>query len=98
MDDTLVATVLIGLAAWRVAFLIVFEDGPFDSFGRLRRLVGVPLEGEISGFLPGVFSCVHCMSFWTVAGFAGLYLLEPRAVIPFAAWGVVLAVHTAVRA
>lgn len=98
METNLAAFVLIGFAGWRVAYLLVFEDGPFGVFAGLRRAVGVPDEAEVTGLLPSLFSCVHCMSFWTVAGFTGLFWIEPRAVVPFAAWGLALAIHHAVRA
>lgn len=57
-----------GLAGWRLASLLVTEPGPWDIFARLRARVGVPEFGEIqSGFLPGIFSCMWCMTVWTTA-------------------------------
>ena len=87
VDDKLVAFILIAFAGWRVAYLFVVEDGPFESLARLRQRIGVPREGEIRGFLPRLFSCVYCLSFSTVVGFFFVYLVQPLAVIPFAAWG-----------
>ena len=54
---------------------------------RIRKVAGVPAYGEVSGFLPTLFSCVFCMSFWTALAAWGLYEFEPRAVVPLAAWG-----------
>lgn len=64
----LVRVVICGLAGWRLASLLVAEAGPWDVFERLRTRVGVPNFGEVaSGLIPGMFSCVWCMSVWTVA-------------------------------
>lgn len=90
MEEKLGAFLLLGFAGWRVAYLLVYEDGPFDLVARLRRLAGVPLQGEARGFLPGLFSCVFCMSLWTVAGLTAVYALEPWIVVPVAAWGLAL--------
>ena len=90
MPDQLTALVLIGLGGWRIAFLLVREDGPFDFVLLLRRALGVPDEGEIEGFFARLLTCIYCTSFWTVAALSGLYYVEPWAVVPFAAWGLVM--------
>ena len=90
MPEQLTALILIGLGGWRVAFLIVREDGPFDSMTKLRRALGVPDEGEIDGFFAKLLTCIYCTSFWTVAAMCAVYYVEPWAVVPFAAWGLVL--------
>lgn len=59
---------IVGFAAWRVSSLLVHEDGPGDVFERLRQLVGVPSNGEVSGLLPSLLSCVWCVSIWTALG------------------------------
>lgn len=80
---------IVGLAAWRLAHMLTEEDGPANVFRRLRSFFGVPIRGEVpDGFLPTVFSCVYCMSFYTTALAFGAYeLLGAITVIPFAAWG-----------
>ena len=90
MPEELTALALIGLAGWRIAFLLVREDGPFDLVARVRRALGVPDEGEIDGFFAKLLTCIYCTSFWTVAGLTALYWVEPWAVVPFAAWGGVM--------
>jgi hypothetical protein len=49
--------VLAALATWRLAFLLVREDGPWDLSARLRRWLGEGFFGKLSG-------CVKCISFW----------------------------------
>lgn len=80
----LIQFVAVGLAGWRVASLLVQEDGPFEIFARLRRAVGLERVGELpSGFLPDLLSCVWCASVWTTlvaygawrAGAEGLVLV-----------------------
>lgn len=55
---------ILALATWRLASLIVRENGPFDVFTRVRAFVGAEDEGELRGFAE-LFSCVWCMSVWT---------------------------------
>jgi len=91
--------VLVGLAAWRLAILLLNEAGPLDVLVRLRRLVGVPAVGEVEGFLPTIFSCILCMSAYTTAATFGLYeIAGPLYVLPIAAWGLVVLVDRFIRA
>lgn len=48
------------LATWRVAALLVREEGPFDLIARLRRA----LAGHVAG---RALECVHCTSLWIAA-------------------------------
>lgn len=83
--------ILIGLASWRIASLLVNEDGPALVFDHLRAGVGLGREpGEVSGFLPLLFSCIWCMSVWTTPLMYVVWLLEPRAVMIVAAMAVAL--------
>lgn len=80
---------LIGLAAWRIASLFVHESGPGAIFARIRRLAGVPDEGEVTGLLPSLLSCVWCASVWTALGmWAAWELWRPELVIIIAAMSV----------
>lgn len=66
------------LAAWRLAHLIVHEDGPWDVFVRLRYLAGVrwivqqgasgpePLRVATTSLARGL-TCLWCVSVWTAA-------------------------------
>lgn len=55
---------LLGLAAWRLAYLLIEEDGPFRLFARIRHIVGADEPGELNG-LAFAFTCMYCMSVWT---------------------------------
>lgn len=71
-----------GLATWRLASLIVYEDGPFEMFTRLRSIKA----------LEGVTSCLWCASVWTGTLVAvGMYVAEPL-VWPFALSGAAIGV------
>lgn len=71
----LTEAILVGLAGWRVAHLLVYEDGPFDIFLKLRdKIIGT---GPIEGFFPKLFSCIWCMSIWTTLISYGVFRLEP---------------------
>lgn len=55
--------IFISLAAWRIASLLVREDGPFDIFEKIRRRFqpyGDPLEG-----IGKMLACVWCTAVWT---------------------------------
>lgn len=68
-----------GLAAWRLAHMLVYEDGPYALLARLRKAVGLRAvvrrgaQGEIvtekAALTPWaeLFACVWCMSVWTAA-------------------------------
>lgn len=62
-----VEAALAGLAGWRLASLLVQEDGPFAVFERLRLLVGVDNNAGVSkgNVIAGALSCVWCTSVWT---------------------------------
>lgn len=80
---------LIGLAGWRVAHLLVVEDGPFDIFEKIRQMVGIK-SGEIDSFFGLLLSCMFCTTVWTCIFMYGLWLLSPTAVIVIAAMSIAL--------
>ncbi len=66
-------TVLIILATWRLTGLLVYEEGPFSCFYRLRRLAGIIHDkdkspaGDNGSFLAGLLKCFDCTSVWVSA-------------------------------
>lgn len=87
--------VLAGFAGWRLASLLVREDGPFAVFERLRHLVGV--RTGVLNPVAEVFTCVWCMSVWTCGAMMLLWLVAPAAVAVVAAMGFGLLVHGLIR-
>lgn len=65
----LISFMLCTFAVYRVAYMIAFEEGPFDLFSRWREFVGQ------KDWIGRGFHCPLCMSWW-LAGLAGLYLGE----------------------
>jgi hypothetical protein len=57
--------VLAILSVWRVTHLFQAEDGPGDSFVRLRQWVG-------DGFWGNLLDCFYCLSMWVAVPFAYL--------------------------
>jgi hypothetical protein len=49
--------VLAALATWRLAFLIVREDGPRQTLARWRNRLNLGFFGKLSG-------CVKCLGMW----------------------------------
>lgn len=78
---------LTALAAWRLASLLVNEDGPGAMFARLRRWAGIGYvvrqnaEGQpeamrvTRGWLAEGLTCVWCVSVWAAALFVLLGLI-----------------------
>lgn len=96
--EPLARIIVAGLGGWRLASLLVAEAGPWDVFARFRSRIGVPEFGEVkSGFLPGLFSCVWCMSIWTTALCWGLWELHWGIPGALAAMGVAVTVEVANR-
>lgn len=61
---------VLGAASWRVASLLVYEDGPFGAFARLRRrtLWGPAVDGisrARQNPLAAILQCLWCTSAWT---------------------------------
>ena len=58
--------VIYALATFRLASLLVHENGPAHVFDRIRQRLGVYDEGEQTS-IQELFSCVWCMSVWVAA-------------------------------
>lgn len=64
--------VVLALATWRIAHMLVKEDGPLDIFYKLHVAVGIVYkeDGEVDeersskSFLSTVLQCVYCTSVW----------------------------------
>ncbi len=85
--------IIVGLAGWRIASLVVREDGPFSVFERLRRLVGAEQAGEITG-LAKLVSCIWCSGIYTATvSWAVWEFWRPEPVVLVATWAVVIAVE-----
>jgi hypothetical protein len=82
---TLTYFLIYSLATWRVASLLVQEDGPFRIFRRLRELTGIQHDDDLGGdiylvpdtFLAGILSCVWCCSIWAAIVWTLLWFLIP---------------------
>jgi len=69
--------ILAALAAWRLAYMVTSELGPWDVFKQLRDRLGVPYlrdDGWPDSNAGRLFSCVKCMSVWAAALFGFLAL------------------------
>lgn len=70
---------VLALATWRLTSLLVWEDGPFEVFARIRHLLGVRYDEQSrpygkNWFAKGVV-CPACASVWFGFIWAGLYYL-----------------------
>lgn len=92
----MVQSILVGFCAWRLASLLVDEDGPWEVFERFRRLMGVPAIGPVVGFFPLLLTCFYCTSIWTaVFAWAFWEFVSPWPVALMAAATVALIVERA---
>lgn len=73
--------IILALATFRIASLLVKETGPLGVFAKLRRGMGVTVneysQPEGNGFLGELFSCMWCMSVWVGLGWTVSYYLVP---------------------
>lgn len=88
----------IGLGGWRLASLLVHEEGPFAVFSRLREAV-LPEPGEEYGFAAKVLDCVWCCSVYTSSVLALALALgaHPAVVALPAAWTIAVITENFVR-
>jgi hypothetical protein len=83
---------LFALATWRVAYMLVGEDGPWLIFRRLRESTGITHDQDGAVLivpertLPMLLSCVWCTSVWVSAGWTILWLLLPTPAVLLATW------------
>jgi len=101
---------VIALAVWRLSYMFVWEDGPFDLIRTLREQVGVRIDPHtnlpivpdhvtgVDKFFAGIFSCVYCLSVWTAIFFTGLYLVNSLfavvLAVPFALSACAIAINS----
>lgn len=88
--------VVVGLASWRLAHLLVEETGPFDLIVNFRKAIGANDVND-AGLLNRLFLCVLCMSGWTTPAlmlcwWSGVDALA-WIVIGLACWGFAAALH-----
>lgn len=87
---------VVGLGGWRLASLLVAEEGPFEIFARLRGWFD-PAPGEPYGYIAKMLLCVWCTSIYTTCFVAALWQVHPiMAALP-AAWGAAILVESSAR-
>lgn len=90
--------IVCGLAGWRIASLLVHEDGPFEVFRRFREHFGLDEDTvELRGFWMQLLSCVWCCSVWTAALCWALWAVHPAIPGVIAAMAVALIAERAAR-
>jgi hypothetical protein len=87
---------LVGLGGWRLASLLVAEEGPFAVFARARNAV-LPAPGEEYGFVAKVLDCVWCCSVFTTTGVALAWLVHPAFAAVPAAWAIAILAERVAR-
>ena len=88
--DTLITVLVVGLATYRVARLLVLEDGPGHVFLRVRAWAGCyeyGADGRAQTNLGRALNCPHCTGVYVgILAFLG-HLILPSAVVFLAALG-----------
>ena len=73
-----------GLATWRVSHILLYENGPFAAFRRLREGLGViyasDASGEVVSYHYELTTCILCLSVWVGAAVALALWLAPWSV------------------
>lgn len=64
---------ILSVATWRLAYMLLWDDGLFGVFDRLRAAVNRAAFSEyraaraVGASLAPLFACIYCMSVWTGA-------------------------------
>ena len=85
MAISLTDAILIGLAAYRVATDLAWEDGPADLYSRIR---GAAYQRWGDGWQARGWTCPICLSFWAAIVLGAVWLFAPVVVAVLAAAGV----------
>ncbi len=80
---------ILGLAAWRLAYLLARESGPYDALIRLRARARGVLRSDAPPEQPG---CVLCVSVWTAIGLFLLWQVVTWPIVMLAIAGLAAAV------
>lgn len=67
------------VATWRVSYMLLNENGPFEVFRRIRKKLGVIYADndstEVVAFQYEITVCMWCLSVWVGMLIATLYYL-----------------------
>lgn len=88
--------VIASLAIWRLSYLIVDEEGPFDVFYTFRRLLGVHLEDGVivaNNVFAKLVLCIYCTTVWVSLPFALILFTDAWLLYWFALGAGSLLVH-----
>lgn len=87
--NQLITIILISIANWRISYMLQYEEGPFNIFGKFREMIGLtnvddlPINEQLlypedafihnGNFFAKLTECIYCLSIW-VGFFISLYL------------------------
>jgi hypothetical protein len=73
---------IVSLAGWRIASLLVEENGPFEIFAKLRDVAGVQFDERGERYANNEFGkmlcCIWCTSVWTCAAMLAMITVFPQ--------------------
>ena len=94
MDIDLFVFILLGLSAFRLTRLLVFDNitaflrEPFlyeieemNDYGKMETYL-VPKDGKVKGFIGELLSCYWCTGVWSSIGLCVFYLMYPTVAFP----------------
>lgn len=77
--------IVLALAAFRLARLLVVDAGPADIFLKFRTRIGTysfNQNGQMTGsWIAKLFSCSHCLGFWVALFLAIIFYRGPKKVL-----------------
>ena len=98
MSEILLKTVIIALAAYQIVDLLVYQDGPYNIFVKIRNMFGLyEINGEnhideSNGYnlIANILSCPYCTNVWvTIFLFIFTLIFGYNVLIPFSAMGII---------
>lgn len=81
--DRLLSIVTGSVATWRIAHMLIHENGPWRVFRRVRELLGVVYyDDDTNDVLTAKYeitTCIWCLSMWIGGAVAAVTAAHPRA-------------------
>jgi len=73
MQFPIIEILLLTIATWRIAYMFVYENGPYDIFEKLRNLLDT-MQNTHATMLIDLLGCLYCTSFWVGVFFTTVYI------------------------
>lgn len=84
---TLIDILILAFATWRLADILIVEDGPWDIVLKFRNAIAMNYNSEVDAYkykdsmFGKLFACIRCMSVWVGAFWMLMWLFLPTTIL-----------------